>query len=209
MQFKRILSLTMVFVLSLAAFSGCKKSDGDEYSEFVSYVEVGGETTQIIKKTARAIIKPTTQAPAPQAAVKQQRQRQTSNGATTTKNGKVDLGGRTIIYHTFWSEPKKGGSDRENTYWKKKTELEKKYNFKFKHVSSNDDNLYDKVITSIVAGKPSCDIMSSKQIAVPAMKQGLFYDLSKLEEINLNDSKWRKCVTEMGTLNGKMYLMEA
>lgn len=42
MQFKRILSLTMVLILSLAAFSGCKKSDGDEYSEFVSYVEVGG-----------------------------------------------------------------------------------------------------------------------------------------------------------------------
>lgn len=210
MQFKRILSLTMVFVLSLAAFSGCKKSDGDEYSEFVSYVEVGGGDNANNQKDSKGDNEADNSSTGTSGSGKTNSgSGKTSNGATTTKNGKVDLGGRTIIYHTFWSEPKKGGSDRENTYWKKKTELEKKYNFKFKHVSSNDDNLYDKVITSIVAGKPSCDIMSSKQIAVPAMKQGLFYDLSKLEEINLNDSKWRKCVTEMGTLNGKKYLMEA
>ena len=71
MQFKRILSLTMVFVLSLAAFSGCKKSDGDEYSEFVSYVEVGGGDNANNQKDNKGDNDADNSAPAPQAAVKQ------------------------------------------------------------------------------------------------------------------------------------------
>lgn len=71
MQFKRILSLTMVFVLSLAAFRAVRKATEMNTANLFPMLRQAAETTQIIKKTARAIIKPTTQAPAPQAAVKQ------------------------------------------------------------------------------------------------------------------------------------------
>lgn len=97
MQFKRILSLTMVFVLSLAAFSGCKKSDGDEYSEFVSYVEVGGGDNANNQKDSKGNNEADNSSTGTSGSGKTNSgSGKTSNGATTTKNGKVDLGGRTI-----------------------------------------------------------------------------------------------------------------
>ena len=102
MQFKRILSLTMVFVLSLAAFSGCKKSDGDEYSEFVSYVEVGGGDNANNQKDSKGDNEADNSSTGTSGSGKTNSgSGKTSNGATTTKNGKVDLGGRTIIYQSL------------------------------------------------------------------------------------------------------------
>lgn len=90
MQFKRILSLTMVFVLSLAAFSGCKKSDGDEYSEFVSYVEVGGGDSANNQKGDKDNDKADGSNTGTSGSGKTNSgSGKTSNGATTNKNGKV------------------------------------------------------------------------------------------------------------------------
>ena len=200
MKFKKFICSVMAIVLSVSLFSACESGE-EEYSYYESIIEITDDSQNSEENPAEdsgSSDKTGTATPGG------------SNSSQATENDKkIDLGGRTIVYHTFWAEPKKGGSDRENNYWRKKTEIEEKYNCKFQHVASNDDTLYDTVITSIIAGKPSCDIMSSKQIAFSAMKQGLFYDLSKLDAIDLSEDKWRKSVTEFGTLNGKQYLMEA
>lgn len=65
---------------------------------------------------------------------------------TSTDNKVRDLGGRTITYLTYWSEPVKGKTDRETNYWKVKTEIEKKYNCKFKHVTASGDDWFNNVL---------------------------------------------------------------
>ena len=196
---KRILSIVLTAAISVSMFSGCKKntkSGSDEWieSEYEIVVDDGqGGSVGSNDGTGG-----------------NKGGGNTGTGGSTAGSGKArNLGGRTITYLTYWTEPVKGKTDRETKYWKTKTEIEKKYNCKFKHVTASGDDWFNNVLTSIISGKPTCDIVSSKEIAIPAMSKGLFYDLSTLKEINLNDDKWRDAVTELGTLNGKKYLMEA
>lgn len=233
MKTKRILSIALTLAISLSLFSGCNKTaetGSDEWIE--SEIEIivddgqngennnsnssdnnsqsssGGEASQ---NTQSGSSQSSQSGISNNSQTAQSGNSQTSQqGSNASTDNKVrDLGGRTITYLTYWSEPVKGKTDRETNYWKVKTEIEKKYNCKFKHVTASGDDWFNNVLTSIISGKPTCDIVSSKEIAFSAMSSGLFYDLSTLDEINLNDDKWRDAVTEVGTLNGKKYLMEA
>ncbi len=118
-----------------------------------------------------------------------------------------NLNGRTIRFLANWEEPVKGNSDRENIYWAKKTEIEKKYNCKYEHIHLADTTVYDTFISSILSGDPMADIVSYKRNPFPAIGQGLFYDLSKLEEFDFEEDKWLKTVNNMGKVNNNQYLM--
>lgn len=206
MKTKRILSIALALAMSLSLFSGCNKTGtgSDEWieSEYEVIVDDGQDGENADSDSLGNGSQSTSGG----------NNSQSAQGGNTdaSSSGEVrDLGGRTITYLTYWSEPVKGKTDRETNYWKVKTEIEKKYNCKFKHVTASGDDWFNNVLTSIISGKPTCDIVSSKEIAISAMNSGLFYDLSTLKEIDLNDDKWRDAVTEVGTLNGKKYLMEA
>lgn len=193
---KKSFALAMTFFMLVSALGGCK-SGKPEYDE------------SIITITSDIVISDENNNTDSTGADKTSSGSAASGSTGNTGKGEVrDLGGRTITYVTYWSEPEKGKTDRETLYWKKKTEIEKKYNCKFKHVTVSLDN-YDSITASIMSGKPICDVLSTKAVPYPAMKQGLFYDLSQLNEIDLSESKWYKHVTNAGTLNGKKYLMEA
>ena len=131
----------------------------------------------------------------------------TSTDAQSQEAEVRDLGGRTIRFLANWEEPVKGNSDRENIYWAKKTEVEEKYNCKYEHIYLSDTTVYDTFISSILSGDPNADIISYKRNPYPAIRQGLFYDLSKLKEFDFSDDKWFKAVNEMGKVNGNQYLM--
>ena len=118
-----------------------------------------------------------------------------------------DLGGRTIKFLANWTEPAKGNSDRENIYWEKKMEVQEKYNCTYEHIYLADDTVYNSFITSILSGDPMADIVSYKYNPFPAMQQDLFYNLSSLKEFDFTDDKWLKAVSNMGTVDGKQYLM--
>ncbi|MBR2488975.1 MAG: extracellular solute-binding protein [Clostridia bacterium] len=118
-----------------------------------------------------------------------------------------DLGGRTIKFLANWTEPQKGNSDRENIYWQKKTEVQEKYNCTYEHIYLADDTVYNSFITSILSGDPMADIVSYKYNPFPAIQQDLFYNLSNLKELDFSEDKWLKAVSNMGTVDGKQYLM--
>lgn len=118
-----------------------------------------------------------------------------------------NLEGRTIKFLANWTEPVKGNSDRENVYWAKKTEIEKNYNCKYEHIYLSDETVYDTFISSILSGDPMADIVCYKKNPYPAIRQGLFYDLSKLKEFDFEDEKWLKSVSDMGMVDNKQYLM--
>ncbi len=118
-----------------------------------------------------------------------------------------DLNKRNIRFLANWEEPVKGNSDRENIYWAKKTEIEEKYNCTYEHIYLSDETVYDTFISSIMSGDPMADIISYKRNPFPAIRQGLFYNLSDLKEFDFSDSKWFKAVNDMGTVSGKQYLM--
>lgn len=136
----------------------------------------------------------------------------TSNSGTPTspspgKDTAVrDLGGRTITFMTIWDEPIKGNTVRENIYWAKKTEVQETYNVVFKHVYGTGD-WYTTYQASVMSGAPIADVVCCKENPLPAIKNGLFYDLSKLDELDFNEDKWDKAVKDLGTLNGKVYTM--
>ncbi len=118
-----------------------------------------------------------------------------------------DLNKRTIRFLSNWEEPVKGNSDRENIYWAKKIEVEETYNCTYEHIYLSDTTVYDTFISSILSGDPMADIVSYKRNPFPAIRQGLFYDLSDLKEFDFTDEKWFKAVNDMGSVNGKQYLM--
>ncbi len=129
------------------------------------------------------------------------------SGSTTTVNTeKRNLGGRTIKVLANWTEPIKGESDRNNRYWAKKTELQRKYNFTYEHIYMSDKSIYEAFIASILSGTPMADVVVCSNNPFPAIKQGLFYDLSKLKEFDFTETKWQKAVNEMGKVNDKQYL---
>lgn len=131
----------------------------------------------------------------------------TTTAASPGKDTAVrNLGGRTITFMTIWDEPIKGNTVRENMYWAKKTEVQKTYNVVFKHVYGTGD-WYATYQSSVMSGAPIADIVCCKEDPFPAIKNGLFYDLSKLDELDFSEDKWDKSVKELGTLNGKVYTM--
>ena len=130
-----------------------------------------------------------------------------TNSKTEEPEEKRDLEGRTIKFLANWTEPAKGNSDRENIYWEKKTEVQEKYNCTYEHIYLADDTTYNSFITSILSGDPMADIVSYKYNPFPAIQQNLFYNLSNLEELDFTEDKWLKAVSNMGTVDGKQYLM--
>lgn len=108
----------------------------------------------------------------------------------------------------IWDEPVKGSTTRENLYWAKKTEVEKTYNVKFKHVYGTGD-WYSTYLASVMSGAPIADIIGCKENPYPAIKNGLFYDLSQLDELDFSEDKWEPSVREMGTVNSKVYTMHS
>ncbi len=195
----------LVMIMLLAGFStGCRKN-GDDVSSLDNSLSVNtsdlSESYQVESNSSVSSSNISSSGAVSSS---------TPSSTTSTKPKKDtavrDLGGRTIKFMAIWEEPKKGSTTMENIYWKKKTEVEKKYNVKFKHVYATGD-WYSTYLTSVMSGSPSADIISCREDPYPAIKNGLFYDLSKLDEFDFTEDKWDPAYKALGTVNGKMYLM--
>ena len=188
---KRIFAILLVFVLAFG-MCGCKSNpdDGSDYSYYESYIT----TTVTTEKENNSDDTPD------------------SNTDNTTSGGKKepakiqDLGGRTITFVAGWNEPEKGSSTFANNYWKKKLEVEKKYNCKFKFQQSTT-GWYDNMLLSILSGNPSCDVFNYTGNPYSAIKNNLFYDLKSIDAFDFSEEKWSDAVADMGTVGNKQYVM--
>lgn len=120
-----------------------------------------------------------------------------------------DLGGRKIVYYTYWEEPAKGSTAQANLYWKMKNEVEKTYNcnFEFKYVTGE---WFSTLATSIMAGKPNCDVFTAPLSNLySAVANGLLIDLKTLDEFDFSEDKWHTATMEKGTVGSSIYAMLA
>ncbi len=180
---KRISAAILVLVLAIG-MCGCKSTpdDGSDYSYYESYI-----TTTVTTE-------------------KENNSDDTTSGSKKEPEKVKDLGGRTITFITGWAEPKKGESAFTNEYWAKKLEVEKKYNCKFNFVHGTGD-WFNTLTLSILSGSPSADVFCHTGNPYPGIANKLYYDLSKLENIDLSESKWNSAVTEIGTVGKANYTM--
>lgn len=130
----------------------------------------------------------------------------TQSGSKKKDDAVRDLGGRKITFLCAWEEPTKGGSEFENAYWKQKNYIEKTYNCKFVH-KVGTTGFFANWMASVMAGKPSADIIASDTAPYKAISNGVFYDLSKLDELDFSEDKWCRASTQIGSVNGKIYTM--
>jgi ABC-type glycerol-3-phosphate transport system substrate-binding protein len=131
----------------------------------------------------------------------------TSNGKDTSVR---DLNGRVFNYVCYWPEPEKGKSQSANEYWKRKEEIEKKYNCEIKHIFKSRDAIDREVIPSILAGDPIADVFAMAQEgAFPQVRRNTLYDLSSLPQFDFSEPKWSPGCKEMFTVDGKIYAFNA
>lgn len=117
-----------------------------------------------------------------------------------------DLKGRVINYVAYWAELEKGTSQRANTYWKLKEEIQKKYNCTIKHIYKSRDAIDTEVIPSILSGAPIADVFSVQQDRMYSLiNKKVIYPLSDLDEFDFSEDKWSPAMIAMATVDGKVY----
>lgn len=196
---KRIIALTICICMAFCVV-GCRENpdEGSEFSYYESFITttVNGDKEQVDNKTDSSPTDSTS---------KDNNTNTTSSGNKTT-NKVVDLKGRTITFTCGWAEPTKGASAFANAYWAKKLEVEKKYNCKFEFVHGTGD-WFNTMTLSILSGTPNTDVFNYTGNPYPGISNKLYYDLSKLENIDLSEGKWNSAVTDIGTVGKAQYTM--
>lgn len=120
-----------------------------------------------------------------------------------------NLGGRKIVYYTYWEEPAKGSTAQANLYWKMKNEVESTYNckFEFKYVTGE---WFSTLATSIMSGTPNCDVFTAPLSNLySSVANGLLIDLKTLDEFDFTEDKWHTATMEKGTVGSSVYAMLA
>ncbi len=223
---KRISALLAILMCAGLFMTACSKNPSTDFSSgsLDSVIETSSEaekeddtssttSTESTNKTSSTGTNKTSSTTS--TASKNNTGNKTSSTASKTEankdtNAVRDLKGRTINYVAYWAELEKGSSQRANTYWKRKEEIEKKYNCKIKHIYKSRDAIDTEVIPSILSGSPVADVFNVQQDRMYSLiNKKVVYPLSDLKELNFKDKKWNPAMTAMATVNGKVYGMLA
>ena len=127
---------------------------------------------------------------------------------STNKNENLDLGGESIRIGAIWNvEPGKSGTSTAATLTRERIDyLEKKYNCKFEFLILNDNEMPERIRTSVAAGKPYCDFMILYTSAIPSYAyNGYLQNIDKITAMNLKDTKWNSGAVSNGAFNGGHY----
>lgn len=130
---------------------------------------------------------------------------------------KYDLGGMEIIIRDWWTqEPSEEDAAKEKSgYEKAQAEYRQwamdTYNFTIKEQAiSGWGDVFTDLETYATTGGDENNYIFTMRIAgelVQQMQSGLYYDLSSLNSIDMNEDKWDKTVKDYGTVGGKVYTM--
>ncbi len=125
-----------------------------------------------------------------------------------------DLGGFQFILGDWWSAAEYE-EEEPTTAWDQMVadyhhDLEKKMNFTFSQIGLQNMGSYSEVLVNgFLANDPDCTVFygNPDNGAVTSMAaQGLLYDLSSLDNIDLtDDTLWNQQIIDYYTINGKCY----
>lgn len=132
---------------------------------------------------------------------------------TPTEIPARDLGGIEILIGDHWSpeEPDAPKNAQEEATLAYRQEIMKKYNFTIQQKGiAGWGDMTDTCTNSILAGDPAAQIFVLDQgfVAKP-MSNGLFYDLSTLDELDFTEEKWNKSLINLMTKGDSIYGMAA
>lgn len=123
----------------------------------------------------------------------------------------IDLGGMEIVIGDWWSpqEPDEPKTQQEEDTLAYRNMIQEKYNFTMKQVSISDwGGMQELFTTSVMSGDPAANIviLQPNWTAQP-LANGLLYDLSTLDNLSFNDSKWNHGVVDLMTYGDSVYGM--
>ncbi len=133
----------------------------------------------------------------------------TSEDIVEDEEPAMDLGGMEIVIGDWWSseEPAAPTTAKEEATLEYRDMIQEKYNFTMKQVSVGGwDDMQELFTTSTMAEDPAASlfILSPSWIAQP-LANGLLYDLSTLDNVDLKDSKWNQEVVNTMTYGDSVY----
>lgn len=125
----------------------------------------------------------------------------------------MDLGGMEIVIGDWWSsaEEAEPTTAKEEATREYREMIQEKYNFKIKQVGLGGWGDHQETFTvSTMASDPAAQIfiMDPSFVAQP-MANGLFYDLSTLDNFDFSEEKWNKNVLKQMTKGDSVYGMTA
>ncbi|MBO1005331.1 ABC transporter substrate-binding protein [Pseudogracilibacillus auburnensis] len=126
---------------------------------------------------------------------------ETDDGAT------YDLGGRVIRIVNHWDMTPTGGTEIGDIAVARVKEVEEKYNVKIEYSVVPWEEKVNQLTASILAGEPMADLMGLDTNMTAGLVQQDYLipldDIVDLSSIKIND-----LLQQMGTFNGKVYLMK-
>lgn len=130
-----------------------------------------------------------------------------------SKGKKWNLKGMDIIVADWWSPTEVPAPTNavEEAIAEYRDWIQVTYNFRIKQVGVTSWGSSPEFFTNFATnGGPENYVYIMRQNAIAApMKNGLFYDLSTLSSFNFKEPKWVKAITNLTTVNGKIYGMRA
>lgn len=126
----------------------------------------------------------------------------------------IDLGGMEIIIRDWWSdpdavgEPSNGYEEAQKAYrdW-----IQETYKFTIKEQAiSGWDDVFTDLQDYVTTGGDENNYVFTMRLdgtLFQQMNSDLYYDLSTLDLIDMGGEKWDQTVRDLGTVNGKTYMM--
>lgn len=195
---KKILSITLS-LLMLFSLGACKKGNNESNVSYIyEYLYEDDEVTSNTDANASTQTGSTASSKTKSEATESK----VPDGIGVNNNidpGRVkDLKGRTFTYVATWDP-----TNRNSKAGKLMREVEKLLNCKIVEKKMSD---YKPLYSSILAGKPLCDMFSPYDTTALAMaNKGMLISFSDLSNFNQNDYYWDKSCIKENTLNGKIY----
>ncbi len=186
-------SLSAMLILGVAA---CGKSE-------TANVDVTPEPTKAAEATKAADPTATPEPESPYVVLKD-------------KDGNVyDLGGIEVIIRDWWSPGEE--PEATNAYEEARLDyldwIQETYNFTIKQLGEGDwESAPEDFQNYVTSGGDDRNLVFCLQNAgstVTAMKNGLMFDLNKLDCLDFSQEYWNQAMRELGTVNGATYLMTA
>ncbi|WP_305767562.1 ABC transporter substrate-binding protein [Candidatus Epulonipiscium viviparus] len=120
-----------------------------------------------------------------------------------------DLGGKTYTIASWFeqTEPEVKRSAQEEALWEFRHEVMENNNFQFEEIIMGKWNTTLELLsTSTLAGDPAAEIFHlASAFARPAIDNGLVYDLTTLDSIDLDHWKWDDIAKDVTTVGDSIY----
>lgn len=192
--FKKMAAMLLAAIMVMSALAGCGKKNGDDSSTGTKNTNAPTKAADTAKSGDDASTDSEDTDPVDEEPV-------------------IDLGGMEIIIADWWTNTPKT-LDTPNLTAQEEArllyldEMMKKYNFTVKQQKMSDwgDPHKENFSISTTANDPMAQIwLMANDWVLPLINQGLCYDLSTLDNINLSDSRWNPAIVDQMTMGTSTY----